>query len=78
MAIRLFCLMVLFHAIMAGWSAETPKTRAPSMSEILASSKPGDWRPLTCESTDARRYETLALLNFAISGYIGSSARDAV
>jgi peptidylprolyl isomerase len=51
MAFRLLWLVLLTLTSMAGRPAEAPKAKAPSMTEILAASKPADWRALSSENT---------------------------
>jgi len=46
-----FLLLVLALTVRSSLAAETPKTRPPTMAEVLATSKPGDWRPLDPENT---------------------------
>src|ERR1700690_701732 len=47
-ALSLLALMIL--SAVAG-AAETPKAKPPTMADVLAASKPGDWRPLDPENT---------------------------
>jgi peptidylprolyl isomerase len=51
MPFQFLCLLLLMVTVVAGRSAEAAKGKAPSMAEILAGSKPGDWRPLVPENT---------------------------
>jgi peptidylprolyl isomerase len=51
MPFQFCCLVLLMLTITTGRPAEAGKGKAPSMAEILAGSKPGDWRPLVPENT---------------------------
>ncbi len=42
---------LLLAVVTTTLAAETPGQKAPTMAEVLAASKPGDWRPLDPENT---------------------------
>ena len=51
MPLRFLCTVLLGLTVATAPSAEAPKPKPPSMAEILAASKPADWRALAPENT---------------------------
>jgi peptidylprolyl isomerase len=51
MAFRIPWLPALLSLAFPAIAADSPRPKAPAMAEVLAASKPGDWRPLDPENT---------------------------